>query len=345
MGTADQETHGFPQVLRNSEVPLGPLVNRTVAVIGYGNQGRAHALNLRDSGVRVVVGGRSESHSVRNAATEGFDARPTRDAVHGADLVILAIPDEHHAHVWARDIAPAIRIGQTVGFLHGLSVHAGWVAPPAGIGCIMVAPKGPGATLRARFERGEGIPALVAVKQDAEGVSGRELALAWAAGIGSGRAGVILTSFKDEAETDLFGEQAVLCGGMLALARAGFQTLVDAGYPPVLAYIECVHEIKQVADLLYERGPKGMRAAISNAAEFGAFTAEPRIADEHLKSRMRDLLRDVQSGAFTKRMAEDTAAGNAWLNAQRTAADADRMEQAGAEVRALMPWLKGAAPQ
>jgi ketol-acid reductoisomerase len=305
------------------------------------------------------VGGRLTSAGIRAAREDGFQVDSISRVVPDADLVIVALPDEVHAQVWRDEIAPHIHAGQTVGFMHGLSVHFGLVTVPHGVGCVLVAPKGPGTTLREQFSQGRGIPALLAVHQEVEQPSGpagsesregtmgaeptpsaRELALAWAAGIGCGRAGVVVTTFGHEAETDLFGEQAVLCGGMLGLAQAAYETLVEAGYPPLLAYTECVHEIKQVADLLDARGPSGMRAAISNTAEYGALTAAPFLADQHVRARMKELLRQIQSGAFARMIAEDAANGGRWLAEQRRLADAHSMEQVGRAVRELMPWLQ-----
>jgi ketol-acid reductoisomerase len=324
-------------------VTADALLGRTVAVLGYGNQGRAHALNLRDSGVAVVVGGRAGSDARARARADGLTELDHGAAVQAADLVILALPDEVHAEAWTNWIAPALRPGHVAGFIHGSSVHFGLVKAPAGVGVVMVAPKGPGTTLRERFTRGQGIPALLAVHQErafpADEPSARDLAVAWAAGIGAGRAAVIGTTFEAEAVTDLFGEQAVLCGGMMGLAQAAFEILVEAGYPADLAYVEAVHEIKQVADLLYHRGPAGMRAAISNTAEFGTYEAAPRIGDEHVRARMRAMLADVRSGAFTHRMQADHDAGGPWFAAQRAAAAAHPMEQASRTVRDWMPWL------
>jgi ketol-acid reductoisomerase len=346
----NEEKSGKISVMEASACPLEPcptpdaLRGRRVAVVGYGNQGRAHALNLRDSGIALLVAGRAGSEARARAAREGFATADTAAAVAGSDLAILALPDEVHAEVWARDVAPAMRPGQVAGFIHGSSIHFGLVRPAEGIGVVMVAPKGPGTTLRARFQAGQGIPALLAVHQERDAADGGptalDLARAWAAGIGCGRAGVVRTTFEAEAVTDLFGEQAVLCGGMMGLAQAAYETLVEAGYPPLLAYTECVHEIKQVADLLYARGPAGMRRAISNTAEFGTYGAAPLIADEHVRARMRQILDEIRSGRFTRRMQADHDAGAPWFRAAREAAAAHPMERAGAEVRALMPWLE-----
>ncbi|MFM8639055.1 MAG: ketol-acid reductoisomerase [Planctomycetota bacterium] len=339
--TPSQENHLQLPVERG--VTAAALAGRPVAVIGYGNQGRAHALNLRDSGVDVRIGGRPGSTARARAESEGFRTLDTPEAVRGADLVIVALPDEAHAAAWAVAIAPSLVPGQTAGFIHGSSVHFGLVKPVPGVGMVLVAPKGPGTTLRERFVMGQGIPALVAMHAERDrahgGPGALDIARAWAAGLGCARAGLVHTTFRDEAETDLFGEQAVLCGGMLGLAQAAYEVLVEAGYPPLLAYTECIHEIKQVADLLYARGPAGMRAAISNSAEFGTYAAAPRMADERTKAAMRTLLDEIRSGAFTRRMQADHDAGGPWFRAERAAADAHPMERAGAEVRALMPWL------
>ena len=310
------------QTLMEQACTSEALLGRRVVLVGYGNQGRAHALNLRDSGIQVTVTGRTGSN--------GFQTSDTDRAVVGADLVIMALPDEVHAEVWTSAVAPHVQPGQTIGFIHGSSVHFGLVRIPEGIGAVLVAPKGPGTTLRERFVQGQGIPALLAVAQERAprtgGPTSHELARAWAAGLGCARAGVVRTTFGDEAETDLFGEQAV-------------ETLVEAGYPPLLAYMECVHEIKQVADLLYSRGPAGMRAAISNTAEFGAYSAAPRMVDDATKTAMRTLLKEIKDGTFSRAMQADHDAGAPWFRAQRAMASAHPMEQSSADVRALMPWL------
>ena len=331
------------QTLMEQACTADALLARKVVLVGYGNQGRAHALNLRDSGIQVTVTGRSGSNARARAQMDGFQTSDTDRAVVGADLVIMALPDEVHAEVWTSAVAPHVESGQTIGFIHGSSVHFGLVRIPEGIGAVLVAPKGPGTTLRERFVQGQGIPALLAVAQErAPGTGGptsHELARAWAAGLGCARAGIVRTTFGDEAETDLFGEQAVLCGGMMGLAQAAYETLVEAGYPPLLAYMECVHEIKQVADLLYARGPAGMRAAISNTAEFGAYSAAPRMVDDATKTAMRTLLKEIKDGTFSRAMQADHDAGAPWFRAQRAMASAHPMEQSSADVRALMPWL------
>jgi len=340
---------------RAPDDPRGPLLaglrGLTVSIIGYGNQGRAHAQNLRDSGVEVVVGARDQSRSGGLARADGFIARAVRDASAAGDLVIVALPDEVHGEVCARDILPALQPTAVIGFLHGLSVHFGHVLPPAEVGVVMVAPKGPGATLRQRYLEGRGIPCLLAV----HGASGAaatdatetpmaralELGLAWASGLGCGRAGIVHTSFAHEAETDLFGEQAVLCGGAMALAQAAFETLVEHGYPEELAYLECVHELKQVVDLLFERGFAGMRRAISNTAEFGAYRAGPILVDDAVRGRLRELLESIRRGDFARAFAEDTARGMPWFNEQRRIAASHPIDRAGAVVRTWMPWMLG----
>lgn len=331
------------QTLMEQACTTEALLGRMVALVGYGNQGRAHALNLRDSGIHVIVAGRSESTARARAEADGFLTKDTSQAVVGADLIIVALPDEVHAEVWTSAIEPHVMRGQTVGFIHGSSVHFGLIQIPKGVGAVLVAPKGPGATLRERFVHGQGIPALLAVAQERDGATSEPtshaLARAWAAGLGCARAGIVRTTFGDEAETDLFGEQAVLCGGMMGLAQAAYETLVEAGYPPLLAYMECVHEIKQVADLLYARGPAGMRTAISNTAEFGAYSAAPRIVDDATKEAMRTLLKEIKDGTFSHRMQADHNAGAPWFRTQRALANAHPMEQSSADVRALMPWL------
>jgi len=329
-------------ILKGPDAPLEPLVGKTIAVLGYGNQGRAHALNLRDSGLRVVVGGRPGSAKLDLARAEGFEALELPAAASKADLVVVALPDQAQPAAWGKWIEGALRPGAVVGFVHGFAIRFGFIEPRADLGVVLVAPKGPGATVRARYEEGLGIPALFAVERENAAGIARAMAIAWGAGIGCARSGLIETTFAAEAESDLFGEQAVLCGGLLALVHESYRLLVEAGYPPEVAYIECCHEVKQVADLLYARGPDGMRRAISDTAEFGAFVAEEALVDEALRAKLRALLADVRSGAFAARFMRDHDAGHPEFGAWRRAASGHPIERASATVRGLMPWLKDA---
>jgi ketol-acid reductoisomerase len=338
-----RETDQQRRLSRRIEVPREAieLLSRTrFAVIGFGNQGRAHALNLRDAGARVVVGCRPGRTGWDRSRSDGFEAIAIAEAVAGADLTVVSLPDEAHESVWQAEIEPSLPRGATIGFLHGFSVHHQLVRPKPVHGVVLVAPKGPGHALRRRHLEGLGLPALFAVHQpgpDAEHT--RALGLAWAHGIGCSRAAIIETTFAAETETDLFGEQAVLCGGMITLVEEAFRALVESGYPEDLAYMECCQELKQIADLVFERGLSGMRAAISNTAEFGAFVASERLADDALRSRLRALLSDVRSGAFAARFRADADRGFPWMHARRAQADAAAIERAGEAVRAWMPWL------
>ena len=343
--TLNSAPHGAPReatILRAGDVSTDALRGRTVAVLGYGNQGRAHALNLRDSGLHVIVGGRPGSEKVAQAAREGFEATTLPEAAARADLAIVALPDQAQPAAWGRWIEEALPMGAVVGFVHGFAIRFGFIAPREDLGVILVAPKGPGATVRARFVEGLGIPALFAVERENAARTARGFALSWGAGLGCARSGLIETTFAAEAESDLFGEQAVLCGGLLALVHESFALLVEAGYAPEVAYIECCHEVKQVADLLYARGPEGMRRAISDTAEFGAFVAENALVDEHLRAKLRALLDDVRSGRFAARFMKDHDDGHPEFAAWRRAASGHPIEGASASVRALMPWLKDA---
>ncbi|MHC4991020.1 MAG: ketol-acid reductoisomerase, partial [Planctomycetota bacterium] len=285
--------------------------------------------------VEVDIGSRHGAGWQR-AVDDGFEPRDIPSAVTDADLVVVAVPDEAHAQMYGEQIGPHLANHATLGFLHGFSVHYGLVTPPDGVGVVMVAPKGPGTTLRSRFVEGLGIPCLLAVHRENHGGNAEDLALAWANGIGCARAGIIYTSFADETEMDLFGEQAVLCGGLFEMILAAFETLEAEGYPPELAYIECCHEVKQIGDLIYERGLAATSIAISNTAEFGAYHAGPRLIDEHVRTRLVELLADIRSGAFTRRFEADHAAGFPWFEARRSALASHGIEPAGAVVRALM---------
>jgi ketol-acid reductoisomerase len=311
------------------------LLSGKVAVLGYGSQGHAHALNLQDSGVDVVVGLREGSSSRAAAEDAGLAVVSVGDAVAGAQMVSVLLPDQVQPAVYTQDVAPNLAPGAAVLFAHGFNVHFGRVHVPAEHDVIMVAPKGPGHIVRRLFTEGFGTPAVVAVAQDASGRA-RDLAFAYGAAIGAARAGMIETTFAEETETDLFGEQAVLCGGVTELIRAGWETLVEAGYQPEVAYYECLHELKLIVDLIWEGGLSGMRYSISDTAEFGDLTRGPRVIDEHVRARMRGLLDDIRSGAFAKEWIEEMDAGEPRLSELREQAAAQPMEQVGKELRALM---------
>ena len=321
------------------QAPIDPLRGRAVAVVGFGNQGHAHALNLRESGIDVVVANRADSPNGRRAAELGFPPLATKEAVGRADLVILAVPDEAQPETYRSQVAPNLVAGSTVGFLHGFNIRYGFIDPAPDVGVIMVAPKGPGATLRRLFTEGRGLPCLFAVHQEPRGSDAEAVGLAWANGIGCARAGIIRTTFADETETDLFGEQAVLCGGMIALIRTAFEVLCEAGYPPELAYLECCHEVKQIADLVYSRGPAHMCRAISNTAEFGSYRAGPDLVDDSVRQRMRRLLAEVRDGTFAAALRADHDQGFPWFETMRREAREHPLEPAGRTVRSLMPWL------
>ena len=321
-------------VYHENDADIKVLHGKTVALIGYGNQGRAHALNLRNSGVSVIVGQRP-GRSFDRAVADGFKPQAVASVTKNAALCIVTLPDESAAEIYERDLR-YIHSGQTLGFVHGFNIRFGFIVPPPDVNVIMIAPKGPGTLLRASFEQGRGIPALMAIHQDATGTA-KQTALAWAAGIGCARAAIIETTFAEETETDLFGEQVVLCGGLTALCKAAFETLVDAGYTPEFAYLECVHELKQVADLLYTRGLSGMRAAISNTAEYGDLTRGPRIIDEHVRAEMRRVLDEVRNGAFANEWIAEHRSSSKKFE-QLHAADVDTaFEKAGETVRSWMP--------
>jgi len=314
------------------------LEGKTIAILGYGSQGHAHALNLRDSGHDVVVGLRPDSGSRAEAEAEGLEVLEVADAASRGEVVMVLLPDERQAEVWRDEIADGIAGGDLLMFAHGFSIHFGEVEPPPGVDVGMVAPKGPGHLVRRTYQEGRGVPCLMAVHQDATG-NAREQVLAYAGGIGGGRAGVIETTFKDECETDLFGEQSVLCGGATELVRAGFETLVEAGYDPRLAYFECLHELKLIVDLMYEKGIQGMRHSISNTAEYGDMTRGPKVIGPEVREAMSRILADIQSGEFAKEWIAENRAGAENFNRMREEAAGHQIEQVGADLRGMMAWI------
>jgi ketol-acid reductoisomerase len=327
-------------MIYDDDADLSLLDGKTVAIIGYGSQGHAHAQNLKDSGVKVVVGLRPDSASVEQARADGLEVLPVLDAASRGDLVMILVPDELHHAVW-EEIRDGIAPGNMLLFGHGFSIHYGEVEPPVGVDVAMVAPKGPGHLVRRQYTEGSGVPGLIAVEQDATG-NARALALAYAKGIGCTRGGVIETTFKDETETDLFGEQAVLCGGVSELVQAGFETLVDAGYDPEMAYFECLHEVKLIVDLMYEKGLAGMRYSISNTAEYGDYTRGKRVITEQTRENMRAILGEIQSGDFAREWIAENRAGQENFKRMRAEQEGTQIEQVGAELRSHMDWLKPA---
>jgi len=328
-------------MIYDDQADLTLLDGKTVAIIGYGSQGHAHALNLKDSGVNVLVGLREDSASVAKAREQGLEVLPVVEAASRGDLVMILLPDELHRQVWESDIRDGIAEGNMLLFGHGFSIHYGEIEPPAGVDVAMVAPKGPGHLVRRQFTEGSGVPGLVAVAQDASGHA-RALALAYAKGIGCTRGGVIETSFKDETETDLFGEQAVLCGGASELVQAGFETLVQAGYDPEMAYFECLHELKLIADLMYEKGLAGMRYSISNTAEYGDYTRGKRVITDDTRANMRRILEEIQSGDFAREWIAENRAGQENFKRMRAEQADTQVERVGGELRSHMDWIKPA---
>ncbi len=322
----------------DDDADLHLLDGKTVAIIGYGSQGHAHALNLKDSGVSVVVGLRSSSASVEKARGHGLTVLEPADAASQGDVVIMLVPDELHRRVWDEGVEDGMAPGKLLMFGHGFSIHYGEVVPPPDIDVALVAPKGPGHLVRRQFLEGSGVPGLVAVHQNASGKA-LELALAYAKGIGCTRGGVIETTFKDETETDLFGEQAVLCGGVTELVRAGYETLVDAGYDPRLAYFECLHELKLIVDLIYEKGIAGMRFSISNTAEYGDMTRGNRVIGEPTREAMKKLLSDIQSGDFAREWIAENRAGQENFKRMREEQGGHQVEVVGRELRSQMDWI------
>jgi ketol-acid reductoisomerase len=325
-------------VIYDKDADLSRLEGKTVAVLGYGSQGHAHALNLRDSGVDVVVGLREGSSSAAKAMDDGLPVEGVAEAASRGDVVMVLLPDEKQADVWEAEIRDGVAPGNLLMFAHGFSIHFGQIDPGPEVDVGMVAPKGPGHLVRRQFRAGEGVPGLMAVHRDASG-GARELVLAYAKGIGCTRAGVIETTFKDETETDLFGEQAVLCGGLTELVRAGYETLVDAGYDPRLAYFECLHELKLIVDLMYEKGITGMRYSISNTAEYGDLTRGKRIIAEPTREAMKRILGDIQSGEFAREWIGENKAGQENFQRMREEQRDHQIEREGRELRSMMDWI------
>jgi len=327
------------RVYYDTDADIGLIKTKKVAIVGYGSQGHAHAQNLKDSGVsEVAIALRPGSATAAKAEGAGFKVMTGSEAAAWADIVMILAPDEHQAAIWENDLKGNLKPGSAIAFAHGLNVHFGLIEPPADIDVFMIAPKGPGHTVRSEYQKGGGVPCLIAIHQDASG-NAHDVALSYASAIGGGRSGVIETTFKEECETDLFGEQAVLCGGITHLIQAGFETLVEAGYAPEMAYFECLHETKLIVDLLYEGGIANMRYSISNTAEYGDIVTGPRIITDETKWEMKKVLEDIQSGRFVKNFILDNRAGQPELKASRKQAAAHQIEQVGSELRAMMPWI------
>jgi ketol-acid reductoisomerase len=315
------------------------LAGKTIAVIGYGSQGHAHALNLKDSGHKVIIGLYEGSKSWKEAESKGFKVMTAQDAAQAADFIMILINDEKQAKLYKESIEPGLTKGKTLAFAHGFNIHFKQIVPPADVNVIMIAPKGPGHTVRSQFLEGKGVPNLIAVEQDATG-DAKKLALAYSSGIGGGRAGILQTTFKEETETDLFGEQAVLCGGVTALMKAGFETLVEAGYQPESAYFECIHEMKLIIDLVVQKGIGFMRYSISDTAEYGDYTVGKRIITDETKKEMKKVLGEIQDGTFARNWLLENQVGRPYFNRMREINAAHQSEKVGAELRALMSWTK-----
>jgi ketol-acid reductoisomerase len=327
------------RVYYDRDADLNLIKSKKVAVIGYGSQGRAHALNLKDSGAKeLAIALRPGSTTALKAEADGFKVLSVAEAAAWADLMMMATPDELQADIYKADIAPHIRDGAAIAFAHGLNIHFGLIEAKNTVDVVMIAPKGPGHTVRGEYQKGGGVPCLVAIAHDASG-NALELALSYACGIGGGRSGIIETTFKEECETDLFGEQAVLCGGLVELIRAGFETLVEGGYAPEMAYFECLHEVKLIVDLIYEGGIANMNYSISNTAEWGEYVTGPRIITAETKAEMKRVLTDIQTGKFTSEWMQEYKGGAARFKAIRRNNDSHQIEAVGEQLRGMMPWI------
>jgi ketol-acid reductoisomerase len=327
------------KIYYDKDADLSLIKRKHVAIIGYGSQGHAHANNLKESGIKVTVGLRKGGASWTKAKNAGLPVKEVAEAVKSADIVMILLPDEHHAQVYQESIEPNIKNGATLAFAHGFNIHFKQIEPRADLDVIMIAPKGPGHLVRSTYTQGGGVPSLIAVYQDPS-KKARDVALSYAAAIGAARAGVIETTFREECETDLFGEQVVLCGGLTALIQAGYDTLVEAGYSPEMAYFECLHEVKLIVDLIYEGGIANMRYSVSNTAEYGDFTRGPRIINEGVRSEMRRILQEIQSGQFAKEFILENRAGAPSLKSMRRMSANLPIEVIGARLRDMMPWIK-----
>lgn len=326
------------KVYYDKDADLSVIKGKKIAIIGYGSQGHAHANNLKDSGLSVVVGLREGSSSRAKAEASGLEVANIADAVAMADIVMILAPDEKQAELYANEIEPNLKPGAALAFAHGFNIHFGYIKPSADMDVFMVAPKGPGHLVRSTYTQGGGVPSLIAVAQDATGTA-KDIALAYASANGGGRAGIIETSFREETETDLFGEQAVLCGGATELVRAGFETLTEAGYAPEMAYFECLHELKLIVDLMYEGGMANMRYSISNTAEYGDYVTGPRIVTSETKAEMKRVLTDIQQGRFVRDFMLENQVGQPTMKAARSHSAEHQIEEVGAKLRAMMPWL------
>src|SRR5438874_4999928 len=327
------------KVYTDKDADLGVLRNKTLAVLGFGSQGHAHALNLKDSGLKVIVGLYEGSKSIPVAKEKGFKVVSTAEAVRQGDVIFVGLPDTKQPGVYERDIAPNLSKGKTLVFPHGFSIHFKTVKPPKNVDVILVAPKGPGHIVRRQYLEGKGVPALIGVYQNPS-KKAKRVALAWARGIGGTRAGVIETTFKEETETDLFGEQTVLCGGVTALIQAGYETLIEAGYQPEMAYFECLHELKLIVDLINEAGISGMRFSISETAKWGDVLVGPKVVDKSVKKRMKDALQEIQSGKFAKDWIRETKTGRKRYTKLLKEGELHPIEKVGERLRGLMPWIQ-----
>lgn len=327
------------EIYHEKDADSSIIKGKKIAVVGYGSQGHAHALNLQDSGCDVRVGLREGSKSWSEAEQAGLKVASIAEAVREADLIMILIPDENQSKIYEEFIAPNLEEGDTLAFAHGFNIHYGYITPPEKVNVIMCAPKGPGHMVRRQYQEGSGVPCLISVYQNFNG-NARDLALSYAWGVGGTRSGVIMTTFKDETETDLFGEQAVLCGGVTALIQAGFETLVEAGYPPEMAYFECYHEMKLIVDLMFEGGMHTMRSSVSNTAEFGDYYAGPRVIAEESRAAMKDILANIQNGRFAQEFMDDCNAGSSWLHSQRDTHRQHEIEVVGEQIRSMFSWNK-----